>query len=151
MIPFIMKQNVTSAYEILEIRLGLSVRMLGSVFFLAMRLLWMAVILFATTNKVLVPLLGLDDSATPWLCALLGLITVVYTSMGGLRAVVLTDVVQTAILLGGALLTLVIVSIELGGVANWWPTEWPTQWPDPKWYAPKERITLVGMTLATFT
>ncbi len=151
MIPFIMKQNVTSAYEILEIRLGLSVRMLGSVFFLTMRLLWMAVILFATTSKVLVPLLGLEDSATPWLCALLGLITVVYTSMGGLRAVVLTDVVQTAILLGGALLTLVIVSFELGGVANWWPTEWPTQWPDPKWYAPKERITLVGMTLATFT
>lgn len=151
MIPLIMKQKVTSAYEILEIRLGLSVRLLGSFFFLAMRLLWMAVIIYATTDKVLVPLLGLESSSTPWLCALLGSITIVYTSMGGLKAVVLTDVVQTVILLAGALLTLVIVSVKLGGVTSWWPNAWPSHWPDPQWYAPKERITLVGMTLATFT
>ncbi len=150
MIPLLMKQQVTSAYEILEIRLGLSIRLLGSFFFLTMRLLWMAVIIYATTDKVLVPLLGLETSATPWLCALLGSITVVYTSMGGLKAVVLTDVVQTVILLAGALLTLGIVSVQLGGVTSWWPSAWPSHWPDPQWYDPQERITLVGMTLATF-
>ena len=65
MIPFIMKLRITSAYELLETRFGLSVRMLGSTFFLAMRFLWMAVIIFATTDTVLVPLMGLDRSATP--------------------------------------------------------------------------------------
>src|SRR5690606_41511816 len=67
---------VTSAYEILELRLGVSVRLLGSLFFLSLRLLWMAVIIYATISKVLVPLTGLDQAATPWLCALLGVVTV---------------------------------------------------------------------------
>ncbi len=151
MIPFIMKLKVTSAYEILEYRLGLSVRMLGSVFFLSMRLLWMAVIIYATVGKVLVPLLGLDPSATPWLCALLGLITVTYTSMGGLKAVVLTDVLQTVILLGGAVLTLVLITYYLGGVGAWWSTDWAAHWPEPKLYHPTERITFFGIILATFT
>ena len=151
MIPFFMKLQVTSAYQILEMRLGLGVRMLGSVFFLSLRLLWMAVIIYATTDKVLVPLLGLDSSATPWLCAVLGLITVTYTSMGGLRAVVLTDVVQTVILLGGAVLTVILITIYLGGVGSWWPTEWAAHWPAPKAYDPVERITFFGIVLATFT
>ena len=77
---------------------GLGVRMLGSIFFLSLRLLWMAVIIYATTDKVLVPLMGLTSAATPWLC-LASAITITYTSMGGLHAVVLTDVVQTLILL----------------------------------------------------
>ena len=41
-----MKLKITSAYELLETRLGLGVRMLGAVFFLAMRLVWMAVIIY---------------------------------------------------------------------------------------------------------
>ncbi len=151
MIPFFMRLKVTSAYQILEMRLGLGVRMLGSIFFLSLRLLWMAVIIYATTDKVLVPLLGLDSSATPWLCAILGLITVTYTSMGGLRAVVLTDVVQTVILLGGAVLTVVLITFLLGGAGAWWPTEWPAHWPAPKLYDPNERVTFFAIVLATFT
>ncbi len=151
MIPFFMRLQLTSAYQILEMRLGLGVRMLGSLFFLSLRLLWMAVIIYATTDKVLVPLLGLDSSATPWLCAVLGLITVTYTSMGGLRAVVLTDVVQTVILLGGAVLTVILITIHLGGVGSWWPAEWAPHWPEPKAYDPNERITFFGIVLATFT
>ena len=151
MIPYFMRLKVTSAYQILEMRLGLGVRMLGSFFFLSLRLLWMAVIMYATTDKVLVPLLGLDSSATPWLCAILGLITVTYTSMGGLRAVVLTDVVQTIILLGGAVLTVVLIMLFLGSVVSWCPTEWPAHWPAPKLYDPNERVTFFGIVLATFT
>ena len=117
MLPQIMKLQVTSAYEILESRLGLSVRMLGAVIFLSLRLLWMAAILYATTSKVLVPILGLDQSVTLPLCAILGVITIIYTSMGGLRAVVLTDVIQTVILLGAAILVLVLCTRALGGVS----------------------------------
>ena len=152
LIPYFMKLNVTSAYEILEIRLGLSVRMLGSVFFLSLRLLWMAVIIYATISTVLVPLMGLSPSATPWLCAALGAITVVYTSLGGLRAVVVTDVIQTAILFGGAILAMIVISVEMGGVSAWWPTEWSPEWQEPKFgYDPKARVTLVGAFVAAFT
>ena len=152
LIPFIMKLKVTSAYEILETRLGTSVRMLGSFLFLLLRLGWMGVIIFATSDKVLVPLMGWPSSATPYVCVVLGAITVIYTSMGGLRAVVLTDVVQTLILFGGALLSLILVTTYLGSVGAWWPTAWPAHWPDPVWgYAPGARITFFGGFLATFT
>lgn len=152
LIPYFMKLNVTSAYEILEIRLGLSVRLLGSIFFLSLRLLWMAVIIYATISKVLVPLIGLDPSATPWMCALLGAITVIYTSLGGFRAVVFTDVIQTGILFCGAILAMVVITFEMGGVTSWWPTEWAPNWQRPKLgYDPSVRVTLVGVFIATFT
>ena len=154
MIPFIMRLKITSAYELLETRLGLGVRMLGSTFFLAMRLLWMAVIIFATTENVLVPLLGLPPSSTPYLCAVLGIITVVYTSMGGLRAVVLTDVMQTLILFGGAILTVGLITRHFGGFGGWWPSGWISHWPDPEFGLGSEsttRITFLSAALAQFT
>ena len=37
LLPVYMKQKVTSAYQLLEVRLGISVRLLGAVMFLVMR------------------------------------------------------------------------------------------------------------------
>ena len=151
-IPTIVKLPVTSAYEILEIRFGLAVRMLGSVFFLALRFVWMAVIIYATTEKVLIPILGFDPDRVPLVCALLGAVTLVYTSMGGLRAVVLTDVVQTAILFGGAILTLVLITHSLGGFGALWPDTWVSHWPEPIYgYSSTARMSLLGISLASFT
>ena len=107
--------------------------MLGSTFFLAMRFCGWRSLSYATTDKVLVPLMGLDRSATPYLCAILGIITLIYTTMGGLRAVVLTDVTQSLILFGGAILTLILVTVYMGGVGNWWPSAVPSHWPEVEW------------------
>lgn len=153
LIPYIMQLRVSSAYEILEKRLGLSVRMLGSVFFLALRLMWMSVVVFAASDKVLVPLLGLSGHAwaTPTLCAVLGTITVIYTSMGGLRAVVLSDIIQSYILFGGVILALIIVTVHFGGF-GWWPRSWPEHWAEPHWiWPPGQRTTFLGALIATFT
>lgn len=152
MIPFIMRLKVTSAYEILELRLGVGVRMVGSTLFLSLRFLWMSVILYATTSKVLIPLLGLDPRTAPLVCILLGTITVVYTTMGGLRAVVLTDVIQSCILFGGAIATLVVITISLGGVGAWWPDHWASHWQIPVYgYDPTARVTVFGAVLASVT
>jgi SSS family solute:Na+ symporter len=152
LIPRIMKLKVTSAYEILEKRLDLRVRMLGVSIFLGMRILWMALIIYVTANKVLVPLLGWNESATPYICAVLGIVTVIYTSMGGLRAVVITDVVQTFILLGGAALTIVLITVDLGGVGVWWPTQWDPGWDPLKiWFDPDARMTVAMASLFAFT
>ncbi len=152
MIPFIMRLRVTSAYEILELRLGPGVRTLGSLLFLALRLLWMSVIVYATTSRVLVPLLGLDPSRTPLVCAILAFVTIAYTAMGGLRAVVITDIIQTAILLGAAIVTVMVITTSLGGVHAWWPSQWPAHWPAPQFgYVPGARVTMFGAMLATFT
>ncbi|MBA3482726.1 MAG: Na+:solute symporter [Pirellulales bacterium] len=151
-IPFIMKLRVTSAYEILEQRLGLSVRMLGSTLFLLIRLMWMALIVYATSAEMLIPLLQLDDSATPWISAIMAIVTVIYTSMGGLKAVVVTDVVQTFIMFGGAILSLVLISNHLGGVAAWWPTSWAPNWDKPSFFfAPQSRVSIGMAILSQFT
>ncbi len=152
LIPYFVRLPLTSAYEILQMRLGTGVRILGAVFFLSLRLLWMAVIVDATARIVLVPMLGMDPSQTPYLCAVLGLTTVIYTSMGGIRAVVLTDVIQTFVLLGGALVSLTLITWQLGGVDQWWPTQWAENWDPPTLgYDPGARISLVGAVIATFS
>ena len=151
-IPSIMRLKVTSAYEILEVRLGSAVRTLGSVLFLTLRLLWMSVIVYATASKVLIPLSGLSPDLTPAVCALLAFVTIVYTAMGGLRAVVVTDVIQSAILLGAAIVTVVTITVCLGGVHAWWPSHGYAHWPEPQYgYDPNARVTMFGAMLAMFT
>ncbi|RIK78577.1 MAG: sodium-coupled permease [Planctomycetota bacterium] len=128
LIPVFIRLQVTTAYEVLETRFGLGVRLLGSLLFLTLRLVWMSVIVYATTSKVLIPLSGLPASWTPAACLVIGAVTVAYTSIGGLRAVVVTDVIQESILLGGILLALVLISLDLGGAAAWWPNHWMPHW-----------------------
>ena len=147
-IPIFMRLRITSAYEVLETRFGLSIRMFGSLVFLLLRLLWMATILYVSSDKILVPTLAIDDNWTPVICAILAAVTILYTSIGGLRAVVATDVVQTAILLGGAMLTLVLISVHFGGI-GWWPDYWQVHWPDPEWSLdPTVRMSFVGIGIS---
>lgn len=150
LIPLLMRQPVTSAYELLESRLGVSIRMAGAVVFLLLRLGWMATILFATSSVVLVPLLGLGTHWIPWLCIILGLITAVYSSAGGLKAVVMTDAIQSITMLAGALVTLGGITVSMGGVAAWWPTEWPAHWQRPNWgFDPNARVSFGMLMLST--
>jgi SSS family solute:Na+ symporter len=151
-IPTIMRLRVTSAYEILEFRFGPGVRTLGSILFLTLRLLWMSVIVYAITDKVLVPLTGLPPQLSPAVCVLLAFVTIIYTAMGGLRAVVITDVIQAAILFGAAIVTVVTITISLGGVQAWWPHSWPTHWPAPSFgLDPGARVPCLLIIITTLT
>ena len=150
LIPFLMRQPVTSAYEILESRLGTSVRMAGAGVFLLLRFGWMATILFATSYVVLVPLLGIDDWWTPWLCVTLGVVTALYSSLGGIKAVVATDAIQAITMLAGAIVTLTVITIRMGGVAEWWPQRWPSHWQTPSWgFDPNMRVSFGILVLST--
>jgi SSS family solute:Na+ symporter len=150
LIPSFMKLPAASAYEILESRLGLHVRMLGAAFFLALRFLWMGVIIYATTDKVLMPLTGLNPAYKPFLCMAIGIVTIIYTSAGGLRAVVFTDVAQSFILLTGAILTLAVITRDMGGVSAWWPGHWYDNWAEPRFWFDSSKRTIAGSFLATF-
>lgn len=151
LIPKFMNLNVTSAYEILEIRLGISVRLLATFFFLSLRFLWMATIIYVTVNTAILSLFNLDTNYTLAISALLMVITIVYTSMGGLKAVVATDVVQSIVLLGGALIAIIAVSIEFGSFTSWIPTEWLPQWGEFKWGVDaQERLTFGNAVIMVF-
>lgn len=150
LIPLLMRQPVTSAYEILEGRLGTGIRMAGAAAFLLLRFGWMATILFATSHVVLVPLLGLSPRWTPVLCVVLGVITVIYSSSGGIRAVILTDAIQSLTMILGAVLTLCVVSSRMGGVDAWWPHSWPAHWETPNWgFDPGSRMSFGIVVFST--
>lgn len=150
-IPYLMSLRITSAYEILETRFGLSVRMLASLMFLTLRLLWMSVIIYATTTEILIPIMNIRPAMTPWVCLGLGVLTLTYTSIGGFRAVVITDVLQAAILFLGAVLAIVLISVKLGGVGAWIPTQWAPHWEAPRWgFHAQGRLSLGMLFLATF-
>lgn len=150
LIPLLMRQPVTSAYELLETRLGGSIRSAGAAVFLLLRFGWMATILFAMSDVVLVPLLGLEDAWTPWLCVAVGVVTAMYSSTGGIKAVVMTDAIQAITMLAGAVATLAVITYHMGGVTEWWPHEWPGNWQRPSWgFDPNVRVSLGILMLST--
>ncbi|MEO5997701.1 MAG: sodium/solute symporter [Chitinophagaceae bacterium] len=151
LIPMFKKMNVTSAYEILEIKLGVSIRILATFFFLTLRFLWMATIIYVSVDIVILSLLHIDHSYGLVIGACLMLVTIVYTSLGGLKAVVLTDVVQAFILLGGAFITIIAVSIHFGSLVSWLPHSWLPQWGELKLGVdPQDRSAIGGAILMTF-
>lgn len=156
MLPIYMKLRVTSAYELLEERLGLSVRLLGASLFLILRLVWMTLLISLTARAVVTMIVPSDvlsrdlwiDERLPWFVAGIGLISVTYAAMGGMRAVVVTDLMQSILLYGGAVLVIATISVRMGGV-HWFPTEWVSTWDTQPFFStdPGTRVTVVGSVL----
>lgn len=113
LVPVLRGLGVISVYEYLERRFDRRTRVWLSVVFLLSRGMATGVALYAAALVVEVST-GLP---LPWAIVLMGGITVVYDTMGGMRAVVWTDVVQMAVLLGGIGLCAVIAWDMAGGGA----------------------------------
>ncbi|MBI1314356.1 sodium/solute symporter [bacterium] len=148
LLPIYMKQHVTSAYELLEARLGLSIRMLGASMFVILRLIWMS-LLIEKTSIAMTTMMGIDNTWSPLIALITGVVAVAYTSIGGLRAVIITDAMQTVLLFGGALLVLGTITYDLGGT-NWIPVKWNPTWDNQPFFSPdlSVRVTVVGTFLS---
>ena len=142
-----MRQRVTSAYELLEERLGLGIRILGALMFLALRLIWMSLLVYIAASAMTV-MLGVGEEWIPFIVLATGFVSVIYTSLGGFGAVVVTDFLQTLLLLGGALLVVVLITISLDGF-SWFPTTWQPTWDTQPFFSfdPRIRVTVVGSIL----
>jgi SSS family solute:Na+ symporter len=144
-IPLIMRLPITSVYELLESRLGLPVRRAGSLAYIATRLVWMTLILY-TSSTVLVNVVGCDPRWGYLFTVVTGVVTTTYTLFGGIRTVMITEVVQFFMLLMGALLTIVSISVKLGGVSRWWPRHAESHWQATPFFSPDPhvRVTLLA-------
>ena len=110
-IPFYRKFDITSAYEYLEMRFNLTVRLIGSLSFILFQVGRMGVVMFLPSIALNV-VTGMDI----FVCiALMGIISLIYTMMGGIEAVIWTDVMQVIALLGGAILSLVLIILTVDG------------------------------------
>ena len=101
-----------TAYQRLERRFGTGARRAASGLFLVTRALADSVRVFATA----IPLaIIMQWNLTTGILAI-GIVTVIYTWVGGLRAVVWVDVIQLGVYLLGGIATLVVATHLAGGV-----------------------------------
>lgn len=98
-VPYYRRMNLVSVYSFLEDRLGGWARFYGSLSFLLYMIGRSAVILYlaAMLMSTFIPL------PLEYLILILGTVTIIYTLLGGMEAVVWTDVMQSAIMVGGGL------------------------------------------------
>jgi len=97
--PFYARFKFYTAYEYLERRFDLKTRLLGSGLFLLMRGSHVAIVIYAP-SLILSLITGLPLAA----CVLImGVCTTMYTTLGGMKAVIWTDVLQFSILIAGLL------------------------------------------------
>lgn len=113
-LPRYYEGNLSTAYAFLGERYGQGMRTTASITFLITRLLADGVRLFATA----IPLWVIADMAgiqTTYfqIIFLLGVVTIIYTLIGGIKAVVWMDVVQMGIYVGGAIIALVMLIGEV--------------------------------------
>jgi len=112
-LPFFRRLNITTAYQYLELRFNSTVRILASLLFIFFMVARMALVIYLP-SLALTAATGIDI----FLCIfLMSVITVIYSSMGGIEAVVWGDVVQGIILMGGAIFTLIYLIIGTDGNA----------------------------------
>lgn len=110
-LPFFRRLDVTSAYQYLEKRFDRKVRMFGSGSFILFHIFRMAVVMSLTGLALAV--------ATPLspqhAVLIMGVLSIVYCTLGGIEAVIWTDTVQTFVLLGGALLAIILLIAGVDG------------------------------------
>lgn len=158
-IPFFMRLRVTSAYEYLERRFSYPVRLTGAALFVLLRLGWMSMVVFAASmalDRVKgddIQLLSGPDIYW-WICGV-GLFAAIYTSIGGIQAMIWTDVLQCLLLLAGVLMAIgYVMFIDHTGPADWWATATAhvprhTSPPLFSWDV-TERVTIVWVLLGNF-
>ncbi len=117
LLPGYFEGTQDTAYQRLERRFGRGARRAASGMFLLTRALADCVRIFATAIPLAIILYG---NPTPGNLAVgilaIGTVTVIYTWVGGLRAVVWVDVIQLGVYLLGGVATLVLATHLAGGV-----------------------------------
>lgn len=110
-LPFFRRLNVTSAYEYLEKRFNLPVRLYGSAQFIVFQLVRISLILYLP-GIVLSTITGINI----YVCVLsMGLLSTFYTVLGGIEAVVWSDVIQVIVFFAGIILAIIIVTFHVDG------------------------------------
>ncbi|MBN2301538.1 MAG: sodium/solute symporter [Lentisphaerae bacterium] len=111
LIPFYRHTEAVTAYEFLEKRFDQRVRRLAAALFVVWRMTWVSVILYATA-KLLSSMLNIDFRV---IILMIGSLTIAYTMLGGMRAVIWTDVAQGAIIMAALFSGIIVVSIRGDG------------------------------------
>jgi len=109
-LPAYFKGNIETVYAFLEHRFSLNMRRLAAVLFQITRLLGTGVRLYATA----LPLSLISGWSITTSILVFTLLTLPYTSFGGIRAAMWVEFIQTGVYLGGAFAAVIV--LQLSGV-----------------------------------
>lgn len=110
-IPFFRRLNVTTPYEYLQNRFNTPVRLLASAQWVLFQFGRMSILLYIP-SLALSAATGLDLYAC---IVIMGVLSTLYTVLGGIEAVIWTDALQVVILMGGAVLSLFYLGARVEG------------------------------------
>lgn len=119
-IPVLYRLRLSSAYQYLELRFSKAVRICGTLAFIFQMVIYMGVCVY-TPAFALNTVTGFEL----WGAVLAtGLVCTLYTTVGGLKAVIWTDVFQTVVMFAGQLAVIVVGVQQAGGVSEVWRKVW---------------------------
>ncbi|NLS95516.1 MAG: hypothetical protein GXX96_25560 [Planctomycetaceae bacterium] len=119
-IPLYSRLRVNSGYSYLRLRFNSTIQKLGSLLYCGYALGWMGAMLYAMT-LTLKSIMDLNDAQYVVVLVGLGTFTTVCAALGGLRAVVWTDVLQATTL--SAAIGVILV-LAVGGIDGGWTGLW---------------------------
>lgn len=117
LLPLYFRGEAVTAYALLEKRFGKGARRMASLTFMTTRIFGDSVRMYATAIPIALlmgPLLPAEWQ-TPVAVIVLGVISLAYTYQGGMKAVIWTDVLQTAVYLAAALVALYLLGTHTAG------------------------------------
>lgn len=111
-VPLLRRLDLMSVFHYLEIRFHPVIRMLASALCIAVQIgSRLSVILFLPSLAIST-ITGVDVA---WSILIMGVVTIAYTAMGGMKAVIWTDFVQLFVMFGGALFAIGFIVSKLDG------------------------------------
>lgn len=115
-VPIFYNLKVTSTFQYIEMRFGTLTRFSASILYLIWMLLYMSIVLYGP-SLALNAVTGLSLWGSVFA---VGLVTIFYTTLGGMKAVVWSDSLQMLIMFAGMTTLLVAGSLRLGGLDKAW-------------------------------
>ena len=103
--PLFRRGHFRSAYEYLERRFGTWARLYAAAGFVLFQMFRLGVILYT----VCLPIETMRGISLPWIILFFGIAVATYTILGGLEAVIWTDLIQGIALMAGGLVCLPII------------------------------------------
>jgi len=110
-LPFFRRFNFDTAYQYLEARFNRTVRWLASALFVFFMVSRIAIVLFLPS----LALNAVTGFSVYWAIVIMGVVTIIYCTSGGIEAVVWGDVIQGFILVFGAFTALVFMLVGVDG------------------------------------
>ncbi len=111
-IPLFRRLNLTTIYEYLDLRFNRAVRLLGSFILLAYQVGGRMSVTLLLPAIALSAVTGFNIYAS---ILVMGVLATFYTVMGGIHAVIWTDVLQVIVMFGGALLSFALILFHIDG------------------------------------